>query len=262
MQESLYIASSAGMKQQRKLEVLSNNLANVSSPGFKKDRLLFHELLPPFTPENNFETAKNALLEPSLSNRSTSYVGVTGMSTDFSQGPMTATGNPLDIALEGDGYFTVQTPDGLRYTRKGNFRLDENNRLITASGFPVMTPTNQAINIPPTGGTITIDPSGTVNFGDGVQSNPVAQLKLVTFAENAPLEKEGNGFFRKQPNQEEIKATTVQVRQGFVENSNVNMVEEMTQMITTHRTFEAIQRLIQSIDSVNEQSVNSIGRVA
>jgi len=263
MQESLYIASSAGMKQQRKLDVLANNLANASSPGFKRDNLVFEELLPPFRLDNNFETAKNQVLEPPLANSTAAYVTVSGTATDFKQGPLTTSGNRLDLALEGDGFFAVQTENGIRYTRKGNFRLDDHYRMITSSGYIVMSTKNDVLTLPASAEDITVDPAGQISVYLNGQNLPVGQMKVVHFEDPNLLEKEGNSLFRnKDPNAKELPALETQIRRGFVENSNVNIVEEMTQMITTHRAFEAYQRIIQTVDTANDQSINSIGRVA
>ena len=263
MQESLYIAASGGMIQQRKMETLSNNLANVSTTGFKMDSLVFKEILPEFNPNLDFESSKQALQEPRYSNRSVSYAGLTDFATNYSQGGLTSTENPLDLALEGDGFFTVGTEEGPRYTRKGNFHLDESNRIVSASGLPLLDPTGQELVIPPTGGTITIDPQGTVTLGDATSTTTVGQLDLAFFEDKNQLRKDGESLFRQvsgDPPSKPPAGTTV--RQGFVESSNVNLVAEMTKMIQTVRTFEAMQKLIQTVDDLNGQSINSIARVA
>ncbi|QPJ61415.1 MAG: flagellar basal-body rod protein FlgF [Candidatus Nitronauta litoralis] len=263
MQESLYIAASGGMIQQRKMETLANNLANVSTSGFKKDSLVFKEILPGLNPNLDFESSKQALQEPRYSNRSVSYAGLTDFATHYSQGGLTATQNPLDLALEGDGFFKVGTEEGPRYTRKGNFHLDENNRIVSASGLPLLSPKDQEIVVPSNGGTITIDPQGTVTVGDAVQAITVGKLDVVHFGDKSQLKKDGESLFRQVAGDPPEKApASTTIRQGFVESSNVNLVQEMTTMIQTIRTFEAMQKLIQTIDDLNGQSINSIARVA
>lgn len=262
MQESLYIAASGGMIQQRKMEVLANNLANVSTSGFKKDGLVFSELLPPFRPDSNFETSKNTLLEPARNNRTSAYTAVSGFATDFTQGALRYTGNPLDLALEGDGFFAVQTSEGIRYTRKGQFHLDPQNRLVSSSGLPLLSRDNEEILVPPGQGQVTIDPQGTVTVGTASQSVQLGQLKLVQFQDKTRLQKAGGGLFELVRGEEpEGRPANLSVRQGFVESSNVNVVKEMTSMIQGVRTFEALQRLIQSIDDANDLSINGVGRV-
>lgn len=264
MQESLYIAASGGMIQQRKMETLSNNLANVSTTGFKKDSLVFKEILPELNPNLDFESSKQALQEPRYSNRSVSYAAVTDFATHYSQGGLTSTENPLDLALEGDGFFTVQTDEGVRYTRKGNFHLDEDNRIVSASGLPLLTPKGMEMVVPKTGdGVITVDPQGTVTVGDATRTINIGKLNIVHFEDKTQLQKDGDSLFRQvsgDPPPAARKTTTV--RQGFVESSNVNVVHEMTKMIQTVRAFEMMQKLIQTVDDLNGQSINSIARVA
>ncbi len=265
MQEGLYIAASGGMIQQRKLEVLANNLANINTNGFKQDSLVFHEMLTPFRHDDNFEAVRNELLPPSLSNKTTSYVALTDFATNFKQGGLTTTGNPLDLALEGDGFFAIQTEQGIRYTRKGNFALDDKNRLVNPQGQLLLSRSDQGITIPPNVGDVTVDPEGAVSVSNGTQSIQVGQLKLVQFEDKSTLVKDGSSFFKlkdgvKSP-ESKAPPKNLGVRQGFVESSNVNVVDEMTRMITTSRTFEAFQKVIQSIDSANDQSINSIARV-
>ncbi len=126
MHESIYIAASAGLKQARKMEMIAQNLANVNNTGYKRDGLVFKEMMPPFPPDTGMDAAKNALLSPEKSNRNVSYVGITDYYTDFSPGEFKETGGALDLALDGEGFFKVQTPNGNRYTRNGNFRINVN----------------------------------------------------------------------------------------------------------------------------------------
>ena len=125
MHEGIYIAASAGLKQGKKMEVIAQNLANVNSTGYKKDRLAFKELMPPFPPDAGNEASKNALLTPDKSNKNVSYVAVTDQYTDHKSGIFKQTNSEMDMALDGPGYFSVLTTEGIRYTRNGNFRLDK-----------------------------------------------------------------------------------------------------------------------------------------
>ncbi len=263
MQESLYIAASGGMIQQRKMETLANNLANVNTTGFKMDSLVFKEILPELNPGLDFESSKQALQEPRYSSRSASYVGLTDFATNYSQGGLTSTENPLDLALEGDGFFTVGTDEGPRYTRKGNFHLDESNRIVSSAGMPLLSPEGQELVIPPNSGKITIDPQGTITAGTSLRTITIGQLDLVQFEDKNQLKKAGESLFRQVSGDPPVKSpTNTTVRQGFVESSNVNLVAEMTKMIQTVRAFESMQKLIQTIDDLNGQSINSIARVA
>ncbi len=134
MHEGIYIAASAGIKQGKKMEVIANNLANVNTTGYKRDRLAFKELMPPFPPDSGLEAGKNVLLPPDKSNLNVSYVAVTDQYIDHKSGELKQTGAPLDLALNGEGFFSVQTQEGINYTRNGNFRLDTANRLDNQKG--------------------------------------------------------------------------------------------------------------------------------
>ncbi len=261
MQESIYIAASAGLKQARKMEMIAQNLANVNNTGYKRDGLVFKEMMPPFPPDAGNEAAKNALLSTEKSNKNVSYVGITDYYTDFSVGPMKKTGGPLDLALDGEGFFKVQTSDGPRYTRNGNFRLNTAKQLVNQNGNQVLDLNDGpiVINAP---GKISIDSGGSISVGNGLANTTITNIKLVNFENKRFLEKMGDGLYRHSGSPEnELEAIDTKTRQGFLENSNVSTVEEMTEMIGTLRIFESYQKMIQSIDSMNDQSVNTIGRV-
>ena len=134
MNEGIFVAASGGMKQQRKLEVLSNNLANVNTPGFKKDQMAFEEVLPPFNKIMNSGVIQTGYSRSDITSNIASYVAISGFTTDFSQGVMTNTGNSFDLALEGEGFFAVGTEQGIRYTRIGNFTLDEQGQIVNKQG--------------------------------------------------------------------------------------------------------------------------------
>ena len=260
MNEGIFVAASGAMKQQRQLEVTSNNLANLNTPGFKKNQMAFEELIPPF--KNHRGSVGNfSKVEPQ--GNSISYVGISGFRTDFSQGVMTNTGNSFDLALEGDGFFSIATGEGIRYTRSGNFSLDAQGQMVNKQGQPFLDINNKPIFIPPGASLITVGNDGTLSFNTEGSSQTIAQLKLVGFADKSQLIKEGNGLFRiSDAAVVEGFSANVKVLQGFVEVSNVNVVEEMVAMIASVRLFEAYQKLIQSIDEADNQSVNNIARVA
>ncbi len=262
MHEGIYIAASAGLKQGRKLDVIAQNLANVNNTGYKRDRLVFKELLPPFRPDAGLDTARNVLAPPDKSNSNVSYVAVTDLVTDFSPGAFKQTNGTLDLALNGEGFFSILTQDGVRYTRNGNFRLDTKSQLVTQKGNPVLNPQDNPIVIDARGTDISIDAQGNISAGTGLLNLAIGKIKLVNFEDTKTLEKIGDGLFHQNdPNLEAQPAKGVTVRQGFLENSNVSSVEEMTDMLATLRLFETYQKMIQSIDSMDDQAVNDIGRV-
>ncbi len=262
MNEGIYIAASAAFKQERKLDVLSNNLANLSNTGFKKDSMVFKEMIPPFRSAGGTDLSRDFLLPAHRASPNVSYVGVTGFFTNYAQGTLLQTGNPLDLALEGEGFFEIRTPQGTQYTRNGNFVRDDQGRLVTQDGGLVVGQDENPIRVD-LPGAITVDGNGAVSVGRGLENVPVGRLKLVEFGNPRALLKVGNGeFVHEGPAKNLRPAQNTEVRQGFLEKANVNAVEEMATMISTLRAFEAYQKVIQSIDDADDQAVNSLGRVA
>lgn len=261
--EGLYIAASGGTKQLKKLDILSNNIANINTQGFKKDMLIYEEKNPPFQqfPLNGSDMDN---LNPFLgSDPAVSYVQVTQSMTDYAQGSLIKTDNPLDVALEGKGFFVIDTPNGERYTRNGSFHLDGLGQLVDQKGNMIMTRSDEPILIPFGTKQITINQDGSVFGGADITQESLGQLKIVNFNNLHTLTKEGEGFYRiSDPSVKEILVNDAKVLQGFTENSNANAIHEMTQMIETVRQLEAYQKIIQSIDEVDDQSVNSLARVA
>jgi flagellar basal-body rod protein FlgF len=262
MNEGLYIAASGGAKQLKKLDVLSNNIANINTPGFKKDLLIYRESTG-LNGVGNQTTGRWESPHLQYPGEVASYVSVTNTLIDNSQGSLVKTDNPLDVALEGDGFFTVETPTGERYTRNGHFHLDDIGQLVDQAGNPVQTLNNDPIIIPLGTKTVTIDPDGTVSGGTNEDLGPLGQLKLVKFNNQKDLIKEGEGFYKNtKPENQPSPANEVKVLQGFTENSNASAVNEMIHMMEAVRTLEAYQKIIQSIDEADDQSVNNLARVA
>jgi flagellar basal-body rod protein FlgF len=263
MIEGLYIAASGGTKQLKKLDVLSNNIANISTQGFKRDMLVYEEKKPPFpqTPLIGFDV--NNLNPFHGSDQAVSYVQVTKSLTDFAQGSLIKTDSPLDVALEGEGFFVIDTPLGTRYTRNGNFHLDGLGQLVDKGGNIIMTRREEPILLPFDTKQITIGQDGSVFGGTELDSESLGRIKIVDFNNRQALTKEGVGLYKISDSSiKEILVDDVKVLQGFTETSNANVIHEMTQMIETVRQLEAYQKVIQSIDEVDDQSVNSLGRVA
>ncbi len=260
MLEALYIASSGAVKQERKLELITNNLANVTTTGYKKDSLFYKEITAPTSDPLTLNEGQS-LLEISHENDETSYVAVMGSMTHFSQGYLQPTENPLDLALEGDGFFAMQTEEGIRYSRKGAFRMSDDGQLVHPDGHLVLSEGGDPISIPSGSGQLTVDPDGNISVGSGNNISPVGKIQIAHFADLNNLIKDEHGFFK--PIDPDITPDTegnTKLLQGFVESSNVNVAEEMTLMIETHRLFEAYQKVIQSADEADGLSV-SISRV-
>ncbi len=263
MHEGIYIAASGAFKAEQKLDVISNNLANLATTGFKRDGLAFREMIPPFTETAQLAASLNPQPTAFQPDPKVSYVGVNEMFTDVSNGILRQTGNSLDIALEGEGFFVVDTPHGQRYTRNGNFQLSGDGTLITHEGNKVLNRENKPIKLEAQGGALSINSSGGVAVTSGQKSTPVGDLQVVNFDDTTKLAKEGEGLFRiEDASVQKQPAKNVRTLQGFLETSNVNPLAEMSNMIITLRAFEAYQKIIKSIDEADEQAVNAIGRLA
>jgi flagellar basal-body rod protein FlgG len=242
----MYLAASGAMVQQLRLEMLANNIANVNTIGYKGEKSVFRvDAAEPGTapPEGG------AAIQP-LSPYAPPFYTV----IDFSQGAVHQTGNPLDVAINGNGFFSIQTPDGVQYTRQGSFTLDPKGVLVTQDGYPVLGE----------GGSITID-NGQVAIGlDGslsVDGDTVGQLKLTQFDDEHMLKKAGHGRFAlSDPNASGTASEETTISQGFLETANVNPVQAMTEMIETSRAFEAYQKVIQTADDATGKSISEVGR--
>lgn len=244
MNSGMYSAVSGNLAAMRRMDIISNNLANVNTPGFKKDKMSFEGLLaggqnPPAVPQSM--TADPILQKENI------FV-------DYSAGPVSQTGNTLDLALDGDGFFTVTTPDGPAYTRQGNFHLSSDGTLVTADGFPVQ---GQGGDVKIKGGRVEISANGTIMV-DGAQAGV---LSIVDFEQPYNLVKKGSAALVPSDPQVTPQSAKAQVRQGHLEGSNVEPVSEMVQLIETNRYFEACQRVIRGYDDMAAKAANDLGKV-
>ena len=247
MSHALFAAISGALGQEIRMDVLSNNLANINSVGFKQESVSFQSYLPGRTdPSRSF----------SVNGPVNSYSRAEATVTDFSVGPMKLTGSSFDLALDGKGFFCIKTPEGIRYTRKGNFSLNREGTLVTQEGLPVLG----------AGGAIKIDGKDVRINRDGgiaVDGNQVDTLKIVDFDEPGSLERVGNTMFAPaDPSFTGSQVEEAQVMQGFLELSNVNASETMIEIIDTLRTYESYQKVIQFVDECTEKAINDVGRFA
>ncbi|CAH2030008.1 flagellar basal-body rod protein FlgF [Trichlorobacter ammonificans] len=253
MNSGMYSALSGNLAAMKRLDVITSNLANVGTSGFKQDRIVFDSLLagdrnPPAVPEN--QTADPVLLGDR-------------MITDFSAGSLRQTGNVLDVAIQGDGFFAVTTPDGTAYTRQGNFRLAGDGTLITASGYPVQSQTGQPIVIniaaQELGGKPVVDSQGNITLNN----EAVASLGIFDFPKPYQLTKTAGTLFvaGNQNMAPQPVGPMTTVVQGALEESNVDAVSSMVQMIEASRYFESCQKVIRSYDDMASKAVNELARV-
>lgn len=227
--EPLRRAAQALYYWERRQEVLANNLANAETDGFKGMRV-FGRLV------------QDALLAPETA-------------TDFRQGALTPTGGPLDLAIEGDGFFVVQTPAGERLSRGGTLRLDEAGRLVDGAGRPLLGEDGPIV-LPP--GTVQIDAAGTVR----VDGKEVGRLRVERLPEGAEPQRDAGTLFVPGPVRIAVPEGERRVRQGFVERSNVDPLDSLVEMITVQRSYAAVERGIRVMDGVLERIANDIGRVS
>jgi flagellar basal-body rod protein FlgF len=251
MSGSIYLAASGAILQQLKLEILANNVANVNTSGYKEDLPIFRL----FDDTNTNQNLDNNNQTNRLKQKISPYTPPFAVRTNFSTGSIRPTGNPLDLALNGDGFFTVQTAEGVRYTRQGNFSLNENGILVTQNGDPVM---GQGSEIIIEGSEVTVGSDGTIE----VDGETVDQLRLVHFDDLTQLKKVGHTMFEPADGlgaEIEQDADDTTVNQGFLELSNVNAIRAMTDMIEALRVSEAYQKVIHSADDATSKVINGVG---
>ncbi|SPE19391.1 flagellar component of cell-distal portion of basal-body rod [Burkholderiales bacterium] len=253
MIRSLWIAKTGMDAQQTQLDVISNNLANVGTTGFKHSRVAFEDLLY----QNLRQSGANSSQQTQLPTGLQIGTGVVPVATEtmFDQGNLQQTGNQFDLAINGQGFFQVQMPDGtFAYTRDGSFHIDATGALVTNSGFAV-TP---AITIPAAAQSVTIGQDGTVSVTLQGKSSPqtVGTLQLATFINPPGLQANGQNLFLETAASGTPSANTPgtnglgTLQQGFIETSNVNVVSELVNMIQTQRAYEMNSKSIQTADQM------------
>ena len=241
MENPIYIALSRQDGLRRQLDVVANNLANMTTPAYKNQRVMFLEYL-----------AKPATVG-GLSGDKVSMVQDYGMRRNTAPGPITSTNNPLDIALHGNGYMVVETRDGQRYTRSGHLQLDLDRQIVDANGLPVLDEQDRPMTVPQNSGPVTIAADGTISTEQG----QVGKIKLVQFEREQFMKDLGGGLYT--TDEAPVPATDLKVVQGAVEESNVQSVVEMTQMIEISRQYATNQKLI---DAEHERQRNSITKLS
>jgi flagellar basal-body rod protein FlgG len=244
--EGIYPAISGSLLQERRLEILSNNLANLNTIGYKEDRPVFETYISDNS--SDYQSIDSTRIIPEGA-----FVVFTGINTVFSQGEMRFTSNPLDLAINGEGFFVVETPQGDAYTRKGNFTLNKEGILVTQEGLPVLGE-GGAITIK--GKEITVDGNGTI-FADNKR---IANISLVSFPKPYPLQKIGDALFV--PNNSYVETITPPdtiIEQGYQELSNVQVTKAMIEMVDVLRAYESYQKVIQSFNDVTLKTINEVG---
>lgn len=273
--KDLWVPLSGALSQQRNVETIANNVANANTPGFKRDQLVFKEYLTALDKGLEDIDLPNREWKPEdfYHSHGAEYakVKVDGTYTIHEQGQLVPTGNSLDFALNGKGFFEVLTPNGVRYTRKGSFTIDPSGKLVTDQGFPVLSRLDKAVLETDSRGLATVatqDPMDRVITIEGnkvssnmqgeiaVDGNKIADLSIVEFNDVHTLKKEGNSLFINE-NFRNVKTegeSKTSLHQGFQEQSNVNAVSEMAALIKANRHFGSIQKVIKAYDNMSGKS--------
>jgi len=259
MNLSLYSAATGMEAQQLNLNTIANNLANVNTPGFKKSKIEFQDLLYQRPRASGSDSGGGNLVPTGIEVGNGSRVAST--SKVFTQGQLTSTGEKLDVAIQGDGFFEVQNSDGtIGYTRDGSFQLNAQGQVVTADGLPVLS----GFQPIPAGSDVTISTNGqvTIQNASGTQS---FRLTMSRFANPAGLKSMGGNIYEEtaasgspetgNPGEQGYGSTV----QGYVESSNVNIVEEMVNLIVAQRAYEINSKSVQTSDEMM-QNINNMKR--
>lgn len=241
MIKGIYTSASGMLPRILKQEIFANNMANVNTTGFKRDNV--------FT-----QVLSDASSEAKISGQSWETPMVDGTYIDFEQGAVERTDDPNHLAIEGDGFFALQTPAGVRYTRAGDFAISPQGILTDQLGNPVLSDSGPI----PVVGDFVVGTDGNITVDGAV----VGKLKVVDFEKPYQLKKTENGYFAARDDSVSPQpSTNVSIRQGYLEKSNVNAVEIMVDMLTSFRAYEAGQKAIQSQDETLEKAVTELGRI-
>ena len=253
MDNGLLVGLSRQAALERQFDVVANNIANVNTTGFKSSASLFQDFLSPSARETDFSGA----------DRQVHFVYDRGAFRNFGQGPVQRTGNPLDVALNGDGFLAVQTTAGERYTRNGALQINGDGVLVTGDGDTVEGD-NGPITFQSTDRNISISADGRISVVEGANSSVETQrgrLRLVSFAQSQQLTSGGASLFAAPAGVTAQPAANLRVLQGATEGSNVNAVTEMTRMIEINRTYSMIASLLQTQGDESRSSLDKLAQV-
>ncbi len=260
MLKNIYTPLAGAISQERALETLANNLANANTVGYKQDNVTFSLLEPePFDkyptplPPANFKVDLDKI--GPLHGNDMSYVGIAGMERDFTQGPAVNTHNKMDLMIEGNGLFKVQTKDGERYMRAGDLTLSPQGALVSKFGDPIL---GEKGNIFVRSENFQINRNGEV-YQDG---QLVDRIQLFEFKDPKNLQRVGQNYYEYGGPPEEVAVSEKStILQGFLEGSNVNAIKNLTSLIVAHRSYEAYQKAVSNYDKIMEKSSNTLGEI-
>ncbi|HWE75302.1 MAG TPA: flagellar basal-body rod protein FlgF [Stellaceae bacterium] len=238
MENASYIALSGQTAREHQMEVLANNIANLSTPGFKAERMMFKEYLS----------------KPDDGSDPSSYVVSQGNARDMSQGNLTHTGNPLDVALNGNGFMTVTTPSGNQYTRNGHLQIDNQGELVTTTGFVVQGDGGSPIVVPSGAASITIGKDGTV----ATEKQTIGKISVVNFDNPQILAESQGGLYA--TTQTPTPATGTTVEQGTIEEANLQPVVEMTKLMDTAHQMGLVKNFVDGEHTRLKNAIDRLGK--
>jgi len=246
MENTMYVALSRQSTLRRQMDVVANNLANMSTHGYKSGQMMFVEHLTKSKGGDN-------LLTPNLA-----YVRDIATMTDTKPGAIEHTGNPLDIAIQGDGYFVVQTPEGERYTRNGRLQLDNTGQLVNQLGQPVLADGGAPMVFAPEDTEIVVSKDGTVSTNNG----ELGKLRIVNFENEQVLDRSSGAQFSTTEDNPAQDVEEPTVLQGAVEGSNVEPILEMANMISVHRAYDGVKSFIEREDERQRNMIRNLAAVS
>jgi flagellar basal-body rod protein FlgF len=241
MEVPIYIGLSRQVALRRQLEVIGNNIANLNTAGFRAERTLF---------ESALESAG------SVKGDRAAFTIDRETYTDHQTGSFATTGNPFDVALDGEGWLQVQTPDGVRYTRDGRMRRDTEGQLVNAAGQPYLDDGGQPIVVPAESSEFAVNRDGTVS----ADQQSVAKLGIMRFADRRALSQTGDTQFKAADGVVPEEDTETRVSQGKIEESNVKGVLEMTRMMDLSRDYQAVTRMVEDGQELLRSAINRLGK--
>ncbi|WP_371347780.1 flagellar basal-body rod protein FlgF [Ancylobacter sp. IITR112] len=234
---SLYVPLAAQVATERRMATIANNIANMSTPGFRAEEIKFENLL------------------STVGKDEVAFVSEGESYTSLVAGPAIYTGNPLDVAVQGDSWFAVQTPAGRAYTRDGRLHIAPTGEVLTVDNLPVLDSGGTALLIDPAGGEIKIGADGALTQG----ANRVGTLGLFTLPAGAKLTRQGNAVIPDQAAQPVQDFSIFGVRQGYIEGANVDPIMEMTRLIAVQRTFEMAAQAVQQSEDQTSETIRTLG---
>ncbi|MBX3505883.1 MAG: flagellar basal-body rod protein FlgF [Parvibaculum sp.] len=243
MENALLIGLSRQMAMAREMATIANNIANVNTTAFKAETMMFEQYLKTDASEESPD-------------RRISFVQDVGQYRNMRDGALQTTGNPFDMAIAGEGFFRIETEAGVRYTRNGNFNLNNEGQLVTSAGDLVLTDAGSPIAFANDETGITIARDGTISTDQGRRG----RLAVVTFENPQDMKKTGDSLL--ETAQQEVPAENIRLVQGALEGSNVNPILEMTNMIDVSRSYASAQKLIDQADQMRRQAIQQLGGTA